>query len=86
MTTGAAMAATGTLFLGDSTGLEGEADDDGGAVEAGRSEEGGEVTGGVDVAVELSRSGGWYKHTDDAEKDCCDTYTISTRCSSHSTS
>jgi hypothetical protein len=60
MTTGAAMAATGTLFLGDSAGLEGEADDDGGAVEAGRSDVGGgEVTGGVDVAVELSRSGGW---------------------------
>jgi hypothetical protein len=63
MTTGAAMAATGTLFLGDSAGLEGEADDDGGAVEARRSDEGGEVTGGevtggVDVAVELSWSGG----------------------------
>jgi hypothetical protein len=52
------MAATGTPFLEDPAGLEGEADDDAGAVEAGRSDEGGEVTGGVDVAVELFWSGG----------------------------
>jgi hypothetical protein len=57
MTTGAAMAATGTVFLEDEAGLEGEAEDDAGTVEAEGSDEGGGVMDGVDVAVELLWSG-----------------------------